>query len=184
MVTTAISGLQCMLWSWKELSSSTAQSSAFISGALSSSGVPIFPPSQTVKPRAFNSSEMMVVVVVLPSEPVTATIRQGHTWKKASISEVMRAPRSFAATSSGLNGCRPGVRKITSSVRSVRYPSPSTSRQPDRSSSSAISGPSFSRLRASRAVTSHPASSSSRSNGRLLTPIPSTATRLPFKPSI
>ena len=63
---------------------------------------------------------MIVVVVVFPSEPVTAMIGQGHTAKKASISEVSTAPRSFASASCGVKGCRPGVRKITSSLKSSR----------------------------------------------------------------
>ena len=93
-----------MLWSWNELSSSTAQSSGVISGALSSRGVPMLPPRNTRCPCAFKSSEIMVVVVVFPSEPVTAMILHGQTAKNASISEVSTAPLSFAAASSGVNG--------------------------------------------------------------------------------
>ena len=80
--------------SWKELSSTTATSSAFILGVRGSSGVPILPPSQTVLPEAFSISEMRVVVVVLPSEPVMAMMGQGQTSKKAAISLVMVAPAS------------------------------------------------------------------------------------------
>jgi len=57
---------------------------------------------------------MMVVVVVLPSDPVTAMIRQGHRDKNASISEVSLAPASTARAIWGTSGRRPGVRKITS----------------------------------------------------------------------
>ena len=46
----------------------------------------------------------MVVVVVFPSEPVTATILHGQTAKNASISEVSTAPLFFAPASSGVNG--------------------------------------------------------------------------------
>ena len=63
---------------------------------------------------------MMVVVVVLPSEPVTAIRGQGQTSKKTSISLVRTLPRATAAAISGTSGRRPGVRKITSSVRSAR----------------------------------------------------------------
>ena len=60
---------------------------------------------------------MRVVVVVLPSLPVTP-IRscRGTGWKKSSISEVTVRPPFSAAASSwrGGRGCRPGVRKITS----------------------------------------------------------------------
>ena len=78
----------------------------------------MLPPSQTVLPSALRSSERMVEVVVFPSLPVMAIIWQGQTSKKASISEVRTLPRATAAASSGASGRRPGVRKITSSVRS------------------------------------------------------------------
>ena len=59
----------------------------------------MLPPTWTVLPAAFSSSEMMVVVVVLPSEPVTAIISQGQTSKNTSISEVNVLPRCTAAVS-------------------------------------------------------------------------------------
>ena len=57
---------------------------------------------------------MMVVVVVFPSDPVTARSVQGQTSKNTSISEVISLPRALAASNSGTSGRRPGVRKITS----------------------------------------------------------------------
>ena len=80
----------------------------------------MLPPSQTFRPACSSSLEIRVVVVVLPSEPVTAMMGQGHTRKKASISEVICAPASRRAASSGRFGCRPGVRKTTSPDRSCR----------------------------------------------------------------
>ena len=80
----------------------------------------MLPPSQTRLPACLRNSAISVVVVVLPSEPVTAMILQGQTRKKASISDVMTAPDRFRATSSGRLGCRPGVRKTTSPDRSSR----------------------------------------------------------------
>ena len=74
----------------------------------------MLPPSQTVFPSAFSISEISVVVVVLPSDPVTAMMGQGQTSKNTSISEVMVLPLARAASSSGASGRRPGVRKITS----------------------------------------------------------------------
>ena len=115
-----MAGLFFMVISWKELSSSTAQSVGAMAAASLSSGWPMFPPTWTVRPARRSSSEMMVVVVVLPSLPVTAIMGQGHTSKKASISLVSRLPRSTAAAMGGRSGRRPGVRKITSSVRSAR----------------------------------------------------------------
>ena len=109
-----------MVISWKELSSSTARSVGAMSGVSHSSGRPMLPPRWTVRPAASRSFAMMVVVVVLPSEPVTAIISQGQTSKKTSISLVRALPRATAAASSGTSGRRPGVRKITSSVRSFR----------------------------------------------------------------
>ena len=44
---------------------------------------------------------MRVVVVVLPSLPVTPKILQGHSWKNSSISEVISRPFSAAFFSSG-----------------------------------------------------------------------------------
>ena len=48
------------------------------------------------------SVEISVVVVVLPSEPVTATISQGQNSKKSSTSLVTIAPAFSAACNSGL----------------------------------------------------------------------------------
>lgn len=53
-------------------------------------------------PRRLQYFAMSVVVVVLPSEPVTATILQGQSRKNSSISLVTSAPASRAATSSGV----------------------------------------------------------------------------------
>ena len=114
LVTTAMRGLRSMVISWKEDSSSTAQSSFTIPGTSASSGWPIFPPTNTRCPARSISWEMMVVVVVLPSLPVTAMMGQGHTWKNASISEVTTLPLALAWASAGVSGCIPGVRKITS----------------------------------------------------------------------
>ena len=90
-------GLRSISISWKELSSTTAKSSFFIWRHKGSKGVPILPPSQTVFPEAFSISDTSVVVVVFPSEPVTAIRVQGHTSKNTSISEVTFAPRSRRA---------------------------------------------------------------------------------------
>ena len=62
----------------------------------------------------------MVVVVVLPSLPVTAYILQGQSLKKTSISLVTAWPRALAASSSGRWKGIPGVRNIMSSSRSRR----------------------------------------------------------------
>ena len=48
----------------------------------------MLPPSHTVLPSAFRISEIKVVVVVFPSEPVTAMIWQGQSSKNTCISLV------------------------------------------------------------------------------------------------
>ena len=119
LVTTARWGLRFMSMSWKELSSTTARSVSFICRVRGSRGVPMLPPSQTVFPSAFSISEISVVVVVLPSEPVTPMIGQGQTSKNASISEVTSAPRLRSVSMAGLLGCIPGVRnRISASTPS------------------------------------------------------------------
>ena len=110
MVMRARWGLRRMSISWKELSSTTAKSSFFIWRHRGSRGVPILPPSHTVLPEAFSISLTRVVVVVFPSEPVTAMRLQGQTSKNTSISEVTWAPRCRRASMAGLLGCIPGVR--------------------------------------------------------------------------
>ena len=181
-VMTAMCGLRSIVMSWKLDSSSTAQSVCAISPASHSSGWPMLPPTWTVFPAARSSSAMIVVVVVLPSDPVTAMIGQGQTWKNSSISEVKTLPRATASRSCGTSGRRPGVRKITSCVRFSRYPSPSCSAAPAPSSSPA-SSPRSARLRRSQAVTEIPSRQSSFTSGVLLTPIPITATVLPRRES-
>ena len=78
---------------------------------------------------------MSVVVVVLPSEPVTAMILHGQTAKNASISLVTTAPASRSCLSAGMSGCMPGVRKTISACTPSKYPSPTWSVAPSRSSS-------------------------------------------------
>ena len=119
-VTTAVSGLWRIEMSWKLESSTTAASSGPMESISGSRGLPMFPPRWTRLPAAFKNSDTIVVVVVLPSLPVTAQMGQGQTSKNASISLVRTAPRSTAARSSGRSGRIPGVRKITSSRRSWR----------------------------------------------------------------
>ena len=57
---------------------------------------------------------MRVVVVVLPSLPVTPIILHGHSDMKISISLVIMIPLSAAALSCGSDGFMPGERKIIS----------------------------------------------------------------------
>ena len=106
--------------SWKLESSATTTWSGEMDSISGSRGLPIFPPRCTVLPSAFKNSERRVVVVVLPSLPVTAYILQGQSLKKSSISLVTAWPCLRAASSSGRWKGIPGVRKIISSLRSWR----------------------------------------------------------------
>jgi len=65
----------------KLLSSRTTLSVSFISSILLSKGMPIFPPSQHLYPCSFSMLYISVVVVVLPSLPVTAKISAGKVQK-------------------------------------------------------------------------------------------------------
>ena len=73
-----------------------------------------------MQPWAFKSSEIMVVVVVLPSLPVTAIILHGQSLKNTSISEVTTAPFATALVRCSSNGIKPGVRKMISQLRFSR----------------------------------------------------------------
>ena len=62
----------------------------------------MLPPSNTLRPAASIILAMRVVVVVLPSEPVTAMISQGQYSKNSSTSLVTITPAASAACNSGL----------------------------------------------------------------------------------
>ena len=113
-VTTATSAELVIVISWNELSSTTAKSSGDISFASGSNGWPMFPPIQTFFPACSRIFAINVVVVVLPSEPVTAMRVHGQTSKNASISEVSCAPPSVSRRICGRSGRIPGVRNTTS----------------------------------------------------------------------
>ena len=72
LVMTATSGDLRIEIIWKLDSSTTARSSGPICSMRGSSGNPMLPPKKTLKPCAFKNSAITEVVVVLPSEPVTA----------------------------------------------------------------------------------------------------------------
>ena len=71
LVMTATCGLCAMRVSWKLDSSTTTTWSGCTFSISGSSGRPMLPPRCTVLPDASSSPAMMVVVVVLPSDPVT-----------------------------------------------------------------------------------------------------------------
>ena len=71
-------------------------------------------------PWALSISAMTVVVVVLPSLPVTAMIGHGHSSKNISISDVTAIPRRRASVSSGSVYFIPGVRNTMSPSKCAR----------------------------------------------------------------
>ena len=87
-----------------------------LSAACGRRGAPMLPPTKTRRPfpsfaaSASSSLQVSVVVVVLPSEPVTAKIFAGHRAKNSSISEVSTAPFCTAAAMPSRSGRMPGER--------------------------------------------------------------------------
>ena len=114
LVITATSGLIFIFISWKLLNSNTTISSGIISSILVNNGVPILPPKNVFLPPATNISLINVVVVVLPSLPVTPITLQGASSTTISTSVVTIAPRSSSLASSGTVGRQLGERKIIS----------------------------------------------------------------------
>ena len=104
--------------------------------------------------------------------------------RRGALNDTIRelAPASRSCLSAGMSGCMPGVRKTISACTPSKYPSPTWSVAPSRSSSRTSSS-SFSRGVLSQARTVSPRASSMRMSGRFETPMPSTAMRLPRKPS-
>ena len=80
----------------------------------------MLPPLWTVLPAAERNSEMRVVVVVFPSEPVTAYFLQGQREKNTSISLVTALPSLRSSQRVGFHQFIPGVRKTTSASMSSR----------------------------------------------------------------
>ena len=114
LVTTAISGLCRIESSWNEESSTTAMSSGFTVSSSGNSARPMLPPKCTVLPLCRSISAIRLVVVVLPSLPVTPMMGQGQHCIKSSSSLVTAAPAFISSFSRGWLKYMPGVRKITS----------------------------------------------------------------------
>ena len=83
-------------------------------------GLPIFPPSHTFLPAASRILAISVVVVVLPSLPVTAIIFDGQRDRNASISLVIILPLETADIISSLSNLMPGRLYTISSRMSAR----------------------------------------------------------------
>ena len=88
-VTTATSTGKFIVISWKLDNSNTTIWFSSISSILENKGVPIFPPTQVLYPWASNNLDIIVVVVVFPSEPVIAYILPLQYLTNSSISDVI-----------------------------------------------------------------------------------------------
>jgi|GEM_PF-5914182 len=141
----------------------------------------MFPPTYAVPPRLFAASEskrwVRVVVVVLPSLPVTAMTVAGVASQNHSISEVSRAPRRTASGISPASGLMPGERKMTafcsSPPQSPRVGSLPHINTAPRSASFFAASPRASNSFPSRISMSAPMSASISASGRFETPMPS-----------
>ena len=71
-------------------------------------GVPILPPTNAGSPAAVMISPARVVVVVLPFDPVMATIGPGRNWAASSISPMTACRRARACTNLGASQERRG----------------------------------------------------------------------------
>ena len=79
------------------------------------------------KPPAATISPASVVVVVLPFEPVMATMFPGRNCDASSISPITGSPSARACTSGGESTGTPGLTTIRSCPRNVRSPCPPVS---------------------------------------------------------
>ena len=116
LVITEILGLTSIPINWKLLNSRTTISSGCISSNLVNKGVPIFPPKKVLYPLPCNIAFIRLVVVVLPSLPVTPIILDGHIFIKSSISVVTIAPFCASFSNSGFVGKQLGDLKIKSKL--------------------------------------------------------------------
>ena len=114
LVHIAISIGKSIVISWKLDNSSTTISSFCISSIWENNGVPIFPPTQVLYPCSINNLDIIVVVVVFPSLPVTPYIFPLQYLTNSSISEVMYAPSVLALTNASQSILIDGVLNITS----------------------------------------------------------------------
>jgi len=71
-------------------------------------GVPMLPPTSAGTPAAVMISPVSVVVVVLPFDPVMATIGPGRNWAASSTSPITASPKARACTNGGASTGTPG----------------------------------------------------------------------------
>ena len=100
--------------SWKLEISSTTQVSGEDCSTKVMAGVPMFPPTSVLRPPEAMISPVSVVVVVLPLEPVMATIFPCRKRAVSSISPMTGMPRRRACCSAATSPGTPGLTTIRS----------------------------------------------------------------------
>jgi len=166
--------------SWKELISTTAQSSCALRAATSLKGNPMLPQASARMPAALSSAAVSPVVVVLPLVPVTAITGQRQLRKASSISPRRGMPASTGLRASGTTGSIPGLSTAKSKSCAQRNASsPKTTRAPREESLMAVSRRGAGSPESST-VTSAPLSKSKAAAASPLRPRPSTATCRPL----
>jgi len=80
----------------------------------------MLPPTTASIPDFFSMWPMSAVVVLLPLDPVTPTIRARQRRKKIAISVVTHAPAATARTTSRVPGLTAGFRITISACRKSR----------------------------------------------------------------
>src|SRR5215831_6333178 len=143
-------------------------------------GVPMLPPTSAANPAAVMISPTSVVVVVLPFDPVMATIGPVRNRAASSISPMTVSPRVRACTSGGASTGTPGLTTIRSCPRKVRSPCPPVSTVMPLSSRTGISLRSSSPLLVSETETLAPCRFRNNADATPDFPRPTTSTRFPF----
>ncbi len=178
---TAMAGRNCsVVSSWKLDTSSTDQVSSVLSSISPTTGTPIFPPTRVGSPAAFRISPTSDVVVVLPLEPVMASVLPLRKRAASSSSPMTGSPKLRTWASSGVSRGTPGLTTIRSWRRNVSSPCPPASTLMPSSSSDGMSLASASALRMSETVTWAPRRRKNNAAARPDLPSPTTNTFLPL----
>ena len=121
--TAAICGERVICSSWKLEISRTTRSAGWISSRRSTSGMPMFPPTQALRgdfTAACAIRPTSVVVVVFPAEPVMPITGPGTASMKICVSFVRASPRRSASCTIGRVSGMPPERQTRSAVSSRR----------------------------------------------------------------
>src|ERR1700678_3012043 len=146
----------------------------------SMTGKPIFPPTSVGRPASLKILPTSVVVVVLPFDPVIATIFPCRNRLASSTSPIMGIPNALVCCTSGVSVGTPGDTTIKSCRRNVSNPCPPDSTMIPASSSAGISCASATALRASLTVTRAPRARRNIAADKPDLPSPTTNTLLFF----